>query len=487
MPSFAPSYLASWTGGQWTTPPMATLHGFTQDTRKLQAGQVFVALRTDRRDGHDFLAAAAAAGASAAIVSRPDASRAALPQLVVADPLRALQAIAREHRRAFRGPLIGVTGSCGKTSTKNLLSGLLGGDPHVLSTEGNLNNHIGVPLTLTRLDPTVHEFGVIEAGISAHGEMAELGAMIEPDYGIVTLVAAAHTAELGGLEGVAREKAVLLQHIRPSGLGVFPQQCWEFAAFQDLPQTSIVVVPEGGQAGAARIVTYRLESSGATTRLWLGKRSFDFRRVSRGMAQNAALALTLASEMGVGDDALQRALQHWQPAKWRGELRQEGGRLLYLDFYNANPASMADALENFDSLAPAELPRLYVLGCMEELGPDSPRHHRELGRSLPLRPRDELFLIGSEAESLRAGAAEGGRPAARIEIVDTADAVLPRLRDFQGAVFIKGSRRYELEKALPPSPAPSSAAAPSPSLSGRPGSADPFAGGRGETRSCLTC
>jgi UDP-N-acetylmuramoyl-tripeptide--D-alanyl-D-alanine ligase len=187
----------------------------------------------------------------------------------------------------------------------------------------------------------------------------------------------------------------------------------------------------------------------------------------------------------VGDDTLQRALQHWQPAKWRGELRHEGGRLLYLDFYNANPASMADALENFDSLAPAELPRLYVLGCMEELGPDSPRHHRELGRSLPLRPRDELFLIGSEAESLRAGAAEGGRPAARIEIVDTADAVLPRLRDFQGAVFIKGSRRYELEKALPPSP--SSAAAPSPSLPGRPGSADPFAGGRGETRSCLTC
>src|SRR5256885_581366 len=128
MPTFAPTYLASWTGGQWTSKPSSPLNGFTQDTRQLRLGQVFVALKTEKRDGHDFLAAAMAAGASAAIVSRPDHAL-ALPQLVVADPLKAFQAIAHEHRRLFRGSVVGISGSCGKTSTKNLLASLLGGDP----------------------------------------------------------------------------------------------------------------------------------------------------------------------------------------------------------------------------------------------------------------------------------------------------------------------------------------------------------------------
>ena len=169
MPSFAPAYLATWTRGQWTAKPAQPLAGFTQDTRQLRAGQVFVALRTEKRDGHDYLAEALAAGASAALVSRADPSL-ALPQLVVEDPLRAFQMIAREHRRAFRGPVVGVTGSCGKTSTKNLLARLLGGDPLVLATEGNLNNHLGVPLTLTRLEAGSHESAVIEAGISGPGD-----------------------------------------------------------------------------------------------------------------------------------------------------------------------------------------------------------------------------------------------------------------------------------------------------------------------------
>jgi UDP-N-acetylmuramoyl-tripeptide--D-alanyl-D-alanine ligase len=452
MPSFAPSYLASWTGGQWTTKPNLPLHGFTQDTRKLRAGQVFVALKTDRRDGHEFLPAAMAAGASAALVSKPDPAL-SLPQLVVSDPLKAFQTIAREHRNTFRGPVVGVTGSCGKTSTKNLLARLLGGEPMVLATEGNLNNHIGVPLTLTRLDPGGHESAVIEAGISGPGEMAELAGMIQPDYGIVTLIAPAHTEELGGLQGVAREKSVLLRHLRPSGLGVFPKQCWDYAPFQQLPGASIVAVPEGESVNAPRFVHFALKWSPTSTEVRLGQRRFDFRRVTRGMAQNAVLAIILASEIGITDDAIQRALDDWQPAKWRGELKHDGQRTLYLDFYNANPASMADSLENFYALVPPEEPRMLVLGCMEELGAESARYHRELGRSLQLRAGDHVFVIGSEAESVRAGAIEAGQPDDRIEIVTTLAPVTERVAAFTGAVFIKGSRRYELEKVVPPAPA----------------------------------
>jgi len=453
MFSFAPTYLAKWTGGRWLSAPGVALTGFTQDTRQLSSGQVFVALKTDQRDGHDFLRAAVAAGASAALVSRPDPSL-ILPQLVVADTLKAFQAIAREHRRLFSGPVVGISGSCGKTSTKNLLAQLLGGEPTVLSTEGNLNNHLGVPLTLTRLKPELQNFAVIEAGISGPGEMAELAGMIEPNHGIVTLVAHAHTEELGGIEGVAHEKAVLLQQVKPGGLCVFPKQCWDFPAFQNLPQAGIVVAPAGAEVKAPRVMNFGATFTATGTSLVVGKRQFQFRRVSRGMAQNAALAIVLASELGATDDAIQQALENWQAAKWRGEFRREGGRLLYLDFYNANPASMEDALETFYAIAPVSEPRLLVLGCMEELGPDAPHHHRKLGQSLQLRPQDRVYVIGGEAAAVVAGALEAGTPGECIKFVDSLEPLAAVIAAFQGAVFMKGSRRYGLEKALPPAVRP---------------------------------
>src|SRR5258708_4312976 len=179
MPTFAAEKLATWTGGSWDRLPGGAIEGFNQDTRTLNAGQVFVALKTGKRDGHDFLGEAQTRGATAALVGRA-VSDATLPQLVVADPLAAFQRIAREHRREFHGPVVGVTGSVGKTSTKDLLALLLGGSPDVLATEGNLNNHIGVPLTLTRLEPAVHRAAVVEAGISEPGEMAVRARGIDP-------------------------------------------------------------------------------------------------------------------------------------------------------------------------------------------------------------------------------------------------------------------------------------------------------------------
>jgi len=455
MFSFAPTYLANWTGGHWLSSPVVPLCGFTQDTRHLKPGQVFVALKTDKRDGHAFLETALAAGASAALVSEPNPSL-ILPQLVVADTLKAFQAIAREHRKQFRGPVIGISGSCGKTSTKNLLAQLLGGETRVLSTDGNLNNHLGVPLTLTKIVPDQHEFAVIEAGISGPGEMAELAGMIAPDYAVITLIAPAHTEELGGLNGVAREKAVLLQHVRPGGLAIFPKQCWDFPSFKNLAQKSIVVAPAGAEIDTARVVNYSASFTASGTELTIGRRVFRFRRVTRGMAQNAALAIVLASELGVSDLIIQQALENWQAAKWRGEFRREGSRMLYLDLYNASPASMADALETFYSIAPIDEPRLFVLGCMEELGPDAPGHHRELGRQLKLREQDRAYVIGTEAASVVAGAIEAGIPGERIKFVDALEPVAEAVAAFRGAVFIKGSRHYGLEKVLPIVPPPAS-------------------------------
>jgi UDP-N-acetylmuramoyl-tripeptide--D-alanyl-D-alanine ligase len=459
MTCFESSQLAEWTGGRWTAAPVSPLTGFTMDTRQLRPGQVFIALRTAKRDGHDFLGTAAQAGASAAIVGQPDVAL-ALPQLVVADPLRAFQIIAREHRRNFHGPVVGISGSAGKTSTKNLLAQLLGGEAAgVLATEGNLNNHIGVPLTLTRLDPSRHKFAVIEAGISEPGDMAPLAAMIEPDLAIITLVAPAHVATLGSIEGVAREKAVLPAAVKSTGVALFPRQAHEFAAFRELAVKRLVVeradVVRPEEPPHDRVY-YTITHRENETALALAYGSppplvFTLRRVSDGMAQNAVLAICAALRLGVTREDVQRRLRDWVPASLRGELRRETGRLIYLDCYNANPASMADALDAFYAVAAPAMPRLFVLGGMEELGAEAEMFHRALGRALRLRPQDRLFAIGDHAPALRAGALAAGIAAGQVAIVDNLEALRPEVRGFNGAVFLKGSRRYQLESLLEPS------------------------------------
>jgi len=457
MPVFDPRILARWTAGAWTVPPSAALNGFCTDTRLLRAGNIFVALRTEKRDGHDFLEAARAAGAGAALVARADPAL-ALPQLVVPDPLTAFQAIAREHRRVFRAPVVGISGSAGKTSTKNLLALLLGGESgHVLATEGNLNNHLGVPLTLTRLDPARHRFAVIEAGISASGDMAPLAAMIEPDVAIITLVGHAHTEELGGLDGVAKEKAVLPAAVRASGIAIFPRRCADFPVFRDLNVRTLTVeaaeVLRPAEPPRDRVY-FTITQRGDNTAIALAyglppPLVFTLGRVTDGMAQNAVLAICAALWLGVPRDVIQRRLDDYAPAPLRGEIRREDGRLLYLDCYNANPASMADALETFRQIAPAaEGPRLFVLGCMEELGPDSFVHHENLGANLRLGPDDHVCVIGDQAAAVKRGALAAGARPDQVEVMESIETMAARYAAFAGAVFLKGSRRYQLERIL---------------------------------------
>jgi UDP-N-acetylmuramoyl-tripeptide--D-alanyl-D-alanine ligase len=499
MPEFSAQSLAQWTGGRWTAEPVSPLSGFCFDSRQLKAGQVFVAIRTDRRDGHDFLAGAQESGAGAAIVATPNPA-VALPQLVVADPVRAFQAIAREHRRAFRGPVVGISGSAGKTSTKELLALLLGGAERgapapegrvpygavpslprfttetsaaqaasfasggsltgrVLATEGNLNNHLGVPLTLTRLDPGAHDFAVVEAGISAPGEMDPLAAMIEPDVTLITLIAPAHTEELGGLDGVANEKAKLAAATRAAGVALFGRDTARYGAFRDLAVRAMVIE----RADAVRpanppsdTVYYTLTQREDQTAVAIAygappPRVFTFRRVTDGMAENAVLAICAALWLGMTPELIQSRLAVWRPARLRGEVRHENGRLIYVDCYNANPASMTDALSAFEAIALPEQPRLYILGCMEELGAESPLYHRALGKALELRPEDRVYCVGDFAAEIRAGAIEGRSTADQISIASAGPELARLVAEWRGAVFVKGSRKYQLEKVLAPS------------------------------------
>ena len=452
MPQFDPTQLASWTSGQWTGEPTGALTGFGIDSRTIREGQVFVALRTPQRDGHDFLAQASAAGAAAALVSAFNDSI-DLPQLVVADPQSAFQQIAREHRRQFAGKVIGITGSAGKTSTKNLLAAMLG--ERTLATAGNLNNHLGVPLTLTRLDSTHHDFAVIEAGISAPGEMALLAGMIEPDAAIVTLVDHAHTKDLGDLMGVAREKAILPAAVKETGDQIFPSALDAMAPFQVLSGTKVLVERVEVFEGAAEANQVNFFATHRTAETLLGivageasPETYQMVRVSDGMAQNAVLAITMARRLRVETAQIQRGLSAWKPSAMRGEIREDHGRMVYLDCYNANPASMADALATFDQVVTDGLPRLYVLGGMEELGNESEAQHHTLGASLNLQANDRVFAIGTGAESLKAGAVEAGAGEEQITVLMKSGSAAETVAAWNGPVFIKGSRRYQLETLL---------------------------------------
>jgi UDP-N-acetylmuramoyl-tripeptide--D-alanyl-D-alanine ligase len=453
MPSFDPDFVAAATGGTWTARPAGPCTGWAIDTRTLRPGEGFAALATGRRDGHEFLAEAARRGAAAAMVSRP-AAETALPQLAVADTLAALQALARAHRGRFAGRVVAVTGSAGKTSTKDLLAVLLGDEGRVAATEGNLNNHIGVPLTLLRLDGGRHDFAVVEAGISERGEMDVIAALASPDAALVTTVAPAHLEGLGTVEGVAAEKARLAAHLRPGGFVVLPAACASFRAFRELEAPGFAAVAAGQAAEAARglrPVPFTIEHAGEATRIgvaWGGRvEAFALRRATPGMASNAVLAVIAGLALGVEPGAMRARIGRWRPAALRGEVRRSGKRTVYLDCYNANPASMADALEGFLAVAPEGAPRLYVVGCMEELGAAAAALHRAAGERWPLRAQDQLIVFGAHAADLAAGAAAAA-PGARIVVEPGRDEAAAMVRGFEGAVFVKGSRRHALEDLL---------------------------------------
>lgn len=456
MPRFNPTQLAEWTNGRWTVEPMESLTGFGIDTRILERGQVFVALRTENRDGHDFLNEAAAAGAAAAIVSeaRSDSS---IPQLVVNAPLAAFQTIAREHRRTFSGKVIGVTGSAGKTSTKNILQRVLG--DRTFATVGNLNNHLGVPLMLTRLDSELHDYAVIEAGISGPGEMEVLAGMIEPDVAIVTLIGHAHTENLTDLNGVAQEKSRLPAAVNARGQIFLPSQVAEFPQFADLRGSRTVVSAVELLSGSVtedvvRFLTIQTEDSTMLSIAFgmSAPESFAITRVSAGMAQNAALAIAVARAFGISAAAVQDRLSAWKPDAMRGEVREEEGRLVYLDCYNANPAAMRDALDAFVGMTGGADSRLYVLGGMEELGDITEQVHYDLGAFLQLQPQDRLLVVGTGAERVKAGVLSNGASETQVDILSEVAAGRETLAAWTGPVFIKGSRRYRLETLLQTEP-----------------------------------
>ena len=449
MPTFSTADLAAWSGGRWTVAPCAVVTGFGTDTRALCAGDVFVAVRTERRDGHDFLGAARSQGAACALVERQVADD--LPQLVVDDSLAALRRVAARWRTNFPGRVIGVTGSVGKTSTKEMLAALLGAEAFV--TEANLNNLIGVPLMLLRVEPGLHRFAVIEAGMSVPGELGLSAAVIRPDLAIVTNVAAVHLEGVGSLAGIAREKATLVAELAPGGRGIIPAELLVWPEFAVQAARCIAVQFEGEAAPAvapARLVqaSFLTDARGQRS-LVLDGEVFPLAPISDGLARNAALALVAALESGRPSAELAAVTAKWIPPAGRGSVHVEGDRTFYVDCYNSSPASLLDSACAFDRLSRAVAsPRLFLLGGMAELGPTSAQLHRDCGAQLPLRSGDQVVVFGGESAALLQGVALQG---VELSVAASVEDAAARVAAHRGFVFLKGSRSFALERCLPDS------------------------------------
>jgi UDP-N-acetylmuramoyl-tripeptide--D-alanyl-D-alanine ligase len=442
--------LAAWTGGELRvragSGASAAVSGASIDTRTLQPGELFVPLAGEHTDGHAFLGRAFERGAAAALCLRGPAE--ALrgtepgPLVVVADVTAALQAIAARHRARWDGLLIGVTGSAGKTTTKDLVAAALDSDRPTLRTEGNLNNHWGVPLTLLRLSPE-HAAAVVEMGMNQPGEIAMLSALSRPQAAVITLVGAAHIELFGSVEAIAREKTALVRAL-PPGAPVFAGADSPplMAALAGAPQRVITY----GFSPAARMHPRVFEDLGPDgSRLEVdGFPPCHLRLVGRHHAANALAAFAVAREYRLDPARVVVALAAHVPGKARMEVRGISGATLLVDCYNSNPDSARAALQTLERW-PSATRRIAVLGDMLELGSQSARLHAEVGASVR---GAELWVLGAHAADVAAGAAGQGTTARRFASMSDVQTALREALAPGVVVLLKASRGVALERVL---------------------------------------
>ncbi len=432
------------------------IKGISIDSRKIKEGELFIAIKGDRFDGHDFVPAAIKNGAWGALVDRSALevkynSLGGLKNILpVEDTLFALQELSHEHRKRYSIPVVGITGSNGKTTTKEMLAGILHRMGPVLKNEGNLNNHIGVPLTLLKLAPH-HRAAVVEMGMSAPGEIDLLARLTDPDVGVITNAGPAHLEFLGTVDGVAEAKAELLGNLRAGGTAVLNADDRHFATFKKKwsGRTVSFGIEEKADVRASDIrqdkdvTDFTLSAGGSKILVRL-------RAVGRYNVYNALAAAAAALAVGMTPDAVKSGLDEFEPVAMRSELKLVHGRAVLADYYNANPGSVQAALETLITLRTGAR-SVAVLGDMLELGEASAEAHKEIGRAAARLGVSILITLGPQSTHILEGAREGGMPKNRLfaagSHAEAAD-MLEKNSQNGDVVLIKGSRGMKMEKIL---------------------------------------
>ena len=455
MPFFKSDDIQNWTEGKWfnmNPKKKPEIHGFSIDSRDIGKDFAFAAIK-GARDGHDFAADAAANGATAVIAERE--LDIGIPVLVVEDTVKALQRIAKLHRLRFENPVVGITGSCGKTSTKEMLAKLASWK-NPLATKGNLNNELGVPLTLTQIDLRQNQLAIVEAGVAAPGQMQELAEMIEPDIAIITNVGLTHLEKFVEVGNVAKEKAALAANVAEGGWCLIHHNLLSWKAFDELKCKKAVVAPaEAPDFKADLVFRYsfaQLEDNMVAVDMSIEGGDdyyFEVPQMSSGMLENSLLAIAATLMLGGKEEQIAAKLETLAPLPMRGGIVSTEKAKYYVDCYNASPTSMKDSLAYFSKISGEETPKLYVLGSMAELGLANHRHHKEIGCHIKCNPSDAAVLIGESAQIYKAGMLENGWNEDQISVFEKSEDAREIVGNFCGFAFVKGSRVCELEKALP--------------------------------------
>ncbi|MDR1436204.1 MAG: Mur ligase domain-containing protein [Puniceicoccales bacterium] len=409
-------------GSRWVGGPPPFICGASIDSRTIGAGELFVAIKTDRDDGHRYIAQAAALGAAAAIVERVDHS-VHLPQLPVGNSILALQAIAAANRRAAACEITAIAGSYGKTTTKDLLALLLG-ENCTCATAGNLNNGFGVALSLLRLDSNRHRYGVFEVGIGAPGEMAPIVNMLSPKNVIFTGLSTKHREFFRSDNALIIEKLSIGRDVRVrGGIVVAPRRLLAMEQFSPLMAVAIGPSP--------RAANFTLPDS------------------SSGFFEDFSLCLAICEHFSIANETIVKRLRSWTPSPLRGATyaHKFAKRHYYVDCYNSDLRPLLNSAEAFAKKF-SSAPRLFAIGAMEELGPESDSIHREAGAKLPLSAGDKFFFIGARCSHIAAGLIGRGLPPERAKLFQTLGQMKSEMESFEGAVFIKGSRAYAMERLV---------------------------------------
>ena len=448
--------VARWSGGVWSPAPPARIAGVFTDTRDRVRDGLFFALQGPRFDAHDFVRSALAAGAAGAVVRRDRAAglSGAGPLLCVDDPEQALRDIAAGHRRASRLDIVAVTGSTGKTTVKEMTADALAAALPTIRTPGNLNNQIGIPLSLLAIEPE-HRVGVFEAGISHPGEMEPLARLLEPQWVIVTNVGPVHIEYFASVAAIAREKAGLIRAAGPGGVAVLCRDGECFEVLRAEAPGRVVTVSVGGDADYA-CASCRYDAAAGGMQAEVVERDGGARvplfvpLPGRHHVVNALMASAVARGHGVSWDAIVGAIRRYRTLAMRWEEREAGGVRIVNDGYNANPVSMRAAVEAF-RLLEVRGRKWLVLGGMLELGSGSDGAHAALGRALVPGEWAGLIAVGPQGRLIAGGAREAGLDADRIVCcADPAEAGLElRRRAAPGdAALLKASRGIRIEGAL---------------------------------------
>ena len=421
------------------------------DSRTCRRGDLFVALPGHRFDGHHFVKAARDKGAVAAIVQGHSIRDIDVPVVYVEDALQAFQQLAAAHRRRFRIPVVAVSGSNGKTTTKEMIGRVLSERFRTLVTEANYNNHIGVPQTLLRLTAR-HQAAVIEMGISGLGEMTRLCEIAAPTHGVITNIGPTHLATLGTTHAVARAKGELVKSLPRDGTAILNADDPYFRQLSSWANGSVLSFGFSRRAKVRALHVRSKNGRVSTVSVKLARRrpfSISLRVAGRHNISNALAAVAAGTALGVGVKRIQAGLGRYRAGAMRSEVLRKRGVTILNDCYNANPSSVRAALEWLREMKGAGR-SFAVLGEMLELGEREARIHHELGRTVAAGA-DYLLTMGTLGADLAKGALAGGMSRDHVLLANKHEELSMRLRGLLrpgDVVLLKGSRGARMERVL---------------------------------------